>query len=278
MLGLYAHDEISMLDNRPVRITPGVLLQSVWRSAAEHAGLLRCARVRRACLRIFRRYRLVAAPAPRSISWNSALGEGASPSSRSGPGLSLPRADSERAHGRWRATHSCYRQSGAAARRGQRHRCRPALRRQAARRLDYYFYNSTATSSTRFRSHRPRSRRRAVLLFSWSIPRAEIHVEINGQYAFAQNWLVRGSFAYTCGVNETNNTFLNPRSPPVQGIVAIAGGTDTWGGEAPTPSFTLLARRRRGEGRPGTNAGSRTRLRDLQRLGLVAPDAADRRP
>lgn len=67
-----------------------------------------------------------------------------------------------------------------------------------------------------------------------NINRAEIQgVEINGQYAFAPNWLVRGSFAYTRGKNEDNNTFLNS-IPPVQGILAIAYGTDTWGAEVST--------------------------------------------
>ena len=67
-----------------------------------------------------------------------------------------------------------------------------------------------------------------------NIPRAEIQgVEINGQYAFAQNWLVRGSFAYTRGVNKTDDTYLNS-IPPVQGIVAIAYGTDYWGAEVST--------------------------------------------
>lgn len=67
-----------------------------------------------------------------------------------------------------------------------------------------------------------------------NIPRAEIQgVEVNGQYAFATNWLVRGSFAYTRGKNETDNTYLNS-IPPVQGIVAIAYGTDYWGAEVST--------------------------------------------
>jgi hemoglobin/transferrin/lactoferrin receptor protein len=67
-----------------------------------------------------------------------------------------------------------------------------------------------------------------------NINRAEIQgVEANGQYAFAPNWLVRGSFAYTRGKNKDNDTFLNS-IPPVQGIVAIAYGTDTWGAEVST--------------------------------------------
>jgi len=67
-----------------------------------------------------------------------------------------------------------------------------------------------------------------------NIPRAEIQgVEINGQYAFAQNWLVRGSFAYTRGVNETDGTYLNS-IPPIQGIIAVAYGTETWGAEVST--------------------------------------------
>jgi len=87
-----------------------------------------------------------------------------------------------------------------------------------------------------------------------SIPRAEIQgVEINGQYAFAQNWLVRGSFAYTRGVNETDNTFLNS-IPPVQGIVAIAYGTDTWGAEVSTK---LAGKRDDVAATTGTNAGFR---------------------
>lgn len=64
-----------------------------------------------------------------------------------------------------------------------------------------------------------------------NVRRAEIQgVEINGQYAFAPNWLVRGSFAYTRGQNKDNETFLNS-IPPVQGIVAVAYGTDRWGAE-----------------------------------------------
>lgn len=67
-----------------------------------------------------------------------------------------------------------------------------------------------------------------------NIPQAEIQgVEVNGQYAFATNWLVRGSFAYTRGKNETDNTYLNS-IPPVQGIIAIAYGTDYWGAEVST--------------------------------------------
>lgn len=64
-----------------------------------------------------------------------------------------------------------------------------------------------------------------------NIPHAEIQgVELNGQYAFAPNWLVRGSFAYTRGRNKTDDIFLNS-IPPMQGIVAIAYGTDRWGAE-----------------------------------------------
>jgi hemoglobin/transferrin/lactoferrin receptor protein len=64
-----------------------------------------------------------------------------------------------------------------------------------------------------------------------NISRAEIQgVELNGQYAFAPNWLVRGSFAYIRGQNKDNDSFLNS-IPPVQGIVAVAYGTDRWGAE-----------------------------------------------
>jgi hemoglobin/transferrin/lactoferrin receptor protein len=67
-----------------------------------------------------------------------------------------------------------------------------------------------------------------------NIARAEIQgIEANGQYAFAPNWLIRGSFAYTRGKNKDNDTFLNS-IPPVQGIVAIAYGTDRWGAEVST--------------------------------------------
>ncbi|MCU4180555.1 TonB-dependent hemoglobin/transferrin/lactoferrin family receptor [Bosea sp. BH3] len=67
-----------------------------------------------------------------------------------------------------------------------------------------------------------------------NINRAEIEgVEINGQFAFAPNWLVRGSFAYTRGKNQDNDTFLNS-IPPMQGIIAIAYGTDNWGAEVST--------------------------------------------
>jgi len=87
-----------------------------------------------------------------------------------------------------------------------------------------------------------------------NIPRAEIQgVEINGQYAFAQNWLVRGSFAYTRGVNKTDNTFLNS-IPPVQGILAIAYGTDYWGAEVSTK---LAGKRDDVAATAGTNQGFR---------------------
>lgn len=67
-----------------------------------------------------------------------------------------------------------------------------------------------------------------------NIPRAEISgVEANMQYAFAPNWLVRGSFAYTRGKNTSDHIYLNS-IPPMQGIVAIAYGTDVWGAEFST--------------------------------------------
>lgn len=64
-----------------------------------------------------------------------------------------------------------------------------------------------------------------------NVARAEIQgFEANLQYAFAENWLARGSFAYTRGKNKDADTFLNS-IPPVQGIVAVAYGTDRWGAE-----------------------------------------------
>ncbi len=67
-----------------------------------------------------------------------------------------------------------------------------------------------------------------------NITRAEIQgFEANMQYAFAQNWLVRGSFAYTRGKNKDDNTFLNS-IPPMQGIIAVAYGTERWGAEVST--------------------------------------------
>ncbi|WP_162261822.1 TonB-dependent hemoglobin/transferrin/lactoferrin family receptor [Bosea sp. Root381] len=67
-----------------------------------------------------------------------------------------------------------------------------------------------------------------------NVAKAEIQgVEINGQYAFAANWLVRGSFAYYRGINKDTNTYLNS-IPPMQGIVAVAYGTDRWGAEVST--------------------------------------------
>ena len=84
-----------------------------------------------------------------------------------------------------------------------------------------------------------------------NIPRAEIQgVEVNGQYAFAPNWLVRGSFAYTRGVNKTDDTFLNS-IPPMQGIVAIAYGTENWGAEV----STKLAGKRDDVALSGTDTG-----------------------
>lgn len=87
-----------------------------------------------------------------------------------------------------------------------------------------------------------------------NIPRAEIQgVEINGQYAFAQNWLVRGSFAYTRGKNTTDDTYLNS-IPPMQGIIAVAYGTDTWGAEFSTK---LAAKRDDVAATTGANQGFR---------------------
>lgn len=87
-----------------------------------------------------------------------------------------------------------------------------------------------------------------------NIPRAEIQgVEINGRYAFTENWLVRGSFAYTRGVNQTDNTYLNS-IPPVQGILAIAYGTDAWGAEVSTK---LAGKRDNVAATTGSNQGFR---------------------
>lgn len=67
-----------------------------------------------------------------------------------------------------------------------------------------------------------------------NVARAEIQgFEANMQYAFAENWLARGSFAYTRGKNKDDNTFLNSVAP-MQGIIAIAYGTDRWGAEVST--------------------------------------------
>ncbi|CAH1676533.1 TonB-dependent hemoglobin/transferrin/lactoferrin family receptor [Hyphomicrobiales bacterium] len=87
-----------------------------------------------------------------------------------------------------------------------------------------------------------------------NINRAEIQgVEINGQYAFAQNWLVRGSFAYTRGKNLDTDTYLNS-IPPMQGIIAVAYGTDTWGAEFSTK---LAAKRDDVAATTGANQGFR---------------------
>lgn len=92
-------------------------------------------------------------------------------------------------------------------------------------------------------------------IFSFqNINRAEIQgVEINGQYAFAPNWLVRGSFAYTRGRNKDDDTFLNS-IPPMQGIVAVAYGTERWGAEV---SAKLAAARNDVAATTGTDAGFR---------------------
>lgn len=67
-----------------------------------------------------------------------------------------------------------------------------------------------------------------------NVTKAEIQgIEANGQYAFAPNWLIRGSFAWTQGKNLDDNTYLNS-IPPIQGIIAIAYGTDNWGAEVST--------------------------------------------
>lgn len=67
-----------------------------------------------------------------------------------------------------------------------------------------------------------------------NVARVEISgVEANMQYAFAPNWLVRGSFAYTDGKNKISGIGLNS-IPPVQGILAIAYGNESWGGEVST--------------------------------------------
>lgn len=64
-----------------------------------------------------------------------------------------------------------------------------------------------------------------------NLARAQIQgVEANLQYAFAQNWLARGSFAYTRGTNRQTGEFIDS-IPPVQGIVGIGYNTDVWGSE-----------------------------------------------
>lgn len=85
-----------------------------------------------------------------------------------------------------------------------------------------------------------------------NISRAEIQgVELNAQYAFAPNWLVRGSFAYTQGKNKDTDTYLNS-IPPMQGIIAVAYGTENWGAEVSTK---LAAARNDVAATTGTNAG-----------------------
>jgi len=85
-----------------------------------------------------------------------------------------------------------------------------------------------------------------------NINRAEIQgVELNAQYAFAPNWLVRGSFAYTQGKNKDTDTYLNS-IPPMQGIIAVAYGTENWGAEVSTK---LAAARNDVAATTGTNAG-----------------------
>ncbi len=87
-----------------------------------------------------------------------------------------------------------------------------------------------------------------------NINRAEIQgIELNGRYAFAPNWLVRGSFAYTRGVNKDTDTFLNS-IPPMQGIVAVAYGTDRWGAEV---SAKLAGKRDDVAATTGTTQGFR---------------------
>ncbi|MGL4443366.1 MAG: TonB-dependent hemoglobin/transferrin/lactoferrin family receptor, partial [Alsobacter sp.] len=84
-----------------------------------------------------------------------------------------------------------------------------------------------------------------------NVARAEIQgFEANMQYAFAPNWLVRGSFAYTRGQNKDDNTFLNSVAP-MQGIVAVAYGTERWGAEV----STKLAGKRDDVSLSGTDTG-----------------------
>ncbi|WP_454656395.1 TonB-dependent hemoglobin/transferrin/lactoferrin family receptor [Bosea beijingensis] len=84
-----------------------------------------------------------------------------------------------------------------------------------------------------------------------NVARVEISgVEANMQYAFAPNWLVRGSFAYTDGKNKVTGIGLNS-IPPVQGILAIAYGNENWGGEL----STKLAGARKSVATTGTTQG-----------------------
>ena len=85
-----------------------------------------------------------------------------------------------------------------------------------------------------------------------NVARAQISgFEANMQYAFAPNWLVRGSFSYVQGKNKDNNTHLNS-IPPVQGIVAVAYGTDNWGAEV---SAKLAGARKDVAATTGTSQG-----------------------
>jgi hemoglobin/transferrin/lactoferrin receptor protein len=85
-----------------------------------------------------------------------------------------------------------------------------------------------------------------------NVTQAEIQgIEANGQYAFAPNWLVRGSFAWTQGKNKDTDTYLNS-IPPIQGIVALAYATDNWGAEVSTK---LAAARDDVAATTGANAG-----------------------
>lgn len=85
-----------------------------------------------------------------------------------------------------------------------------------------------------------------------NIARAEIQgVEANGHWRFAENWRLRGNFAWMRGVNKDNDTFLNS-IPPVQAIVGLGYNVDQWGGEV----FAKFAGRRDDvAATTGTNAG-----------------------
>lgn len=85
-----------------------------------------------------------------------------------------------------------------------------------------------------------------------NVAKAEIQgIELNGHYSFAPNWLVRGSFAYYRGINKDTDTYLNS-IPPMQGIVAVAYGTDRWGAEV---SAKLAAPRDNVAATTGSNQG-----------------------
>jgi hemoglobin/transferrin/lactoferrin receptor protein len=232
MVGIFAHDEIGMLDNR-LRITPGVRFDwyeekpqntpAYSASASNPVGLPRSSSDNAVSPRIRLEYDILKnAPYVKDVTFFAQWSKG----------FRAPTADE--LYGRFGAVGTYLRVGN------------PDLQPETSNGIDVgfrfgdkglggsvtYFHTDYRNFIESIQVSPPGGLYPQGGITSYrNIPEAEIQgLEANFQYAFAQNWYARGSFSYVRGKNKTDGTFLNS-IPPMQAIVGVGYATDVWGTE-----------------------------------------------